>query len=346
MIITRTPMRVSFLGGGSDYPEHYLEHGGQVVGAAIDHYSYLSVNELPALFDHRIRLSYSRTEMVRHALELEHPAVREVLTYLPVEGGVEIHYAGDLPARTGLGTSSSFTVGLLHAIHALRGEMVSSRKLAEEAVHVEREMIREQVGVQDQHLCAMGGLLNIRFHRDGSIDVRPLPIERGRAAELESCLMLAYTGVRRHAHEIVTEQLNRTRAGALRSELSRMSELTESGVEVLCGSRPLREFGELLDEAWTVKKSLSGAISSCDIDGMYRKARDAGAVGGKLLGAGGGGFLLLFVEPDRQADVSAALREFSMVDFAFDYSGSTLLFYSPGRRPASAQPRVAQHAEG
>jgi D-glycero-alpha-D-manno-heptose-7-phosphate kinase len=243
MIITRTPLRVSFLGGGTDYPEYFRYHGGQTLGAAIDKYSYIAVNRLADLFDYSIRVSYSRTELVKSVDEIEHPSVRECLRFINLDGGIEINYVGDLPARTGLGSSSSFTVGLLHALHAFKGELVSNGQLAAEAVYVEQEMIKERVGVQDQYTCAHGGLLHLQFAPDGSVKVSPIPLRAERRAELQAHLMLFYTGIRRHAHEVLEEQLERTRQDTVSEDLNHLSDLVDQGLEVLTSEQPIAYFG-------------------------------------------------------------------------------------------------------
>lgn len=329
MIITKTPLRVSFFGGGTDYPEHFREHGGQTLGVAIDKYSYVIVNPLAKLFDYNIRVSYSRTELVSGVDEIEHPAVRGCLQFLNLPGNIEIHYVGDLPARTGLGSSSSFTVGLLHALHASKGEMVSSTQLAREAVYVEQQLLRERVGVQDQYTCALGGLVHLRFGRDGAVEQRPVPLSSGRLAEMQDHLMLFYTGISRHAHQILDEQMERTREGANTEDLSYLSGLVSQGLDILMNGHPMTAFGELLHCGWLAKRRLSSKISNRIIDDCYERARGAGAVGGKLLGAGGGGFLLLVVPPADQEAVERALRELHRVHFSFEHTGSRLLFYQP-----------------
>lgn len=329
MIITKTPVRTSFLGGGTDYPEYFREHGGQTLGAAINKYSYIIVNPMNDLFDYNIRLSYSRMELAKQAEELRHPSVRACLQFLKIERNVEIHYVGDLPARTGLGSSSSFTVGLLHALHALKGEMVSRQQLAEEAVYVEQELIKERVGVQDQYTCAHGGLVNLRFNRDGHIKVCPLPLSEKRMMDFQNHLMLFYTGISRLAHDVLEEQIERTKQGAITKDLSNLSSLVDEGMRVLANDEPIAAFGELLHQAWETKRKLSQKISNAEIDGFYERARNAGAVGGKLLGAGGGGFLLFFAPPDKREAVAKELRELKEVSFAFDHVGSSLLFYHP-----------------
>lgn len=329
MIVTRTPLRISFLGGGTDYPDHFRVHGGQSLAVAIDKYSYIAVNPVIPLFEHSIRISYSRTEVPRGVDEIEHPSVRECLRFLKLDGGIEVHHVGDLPARTGLGSSSSFTVGLLHALHALKGEIVSRKELAAEAVYVEQELIRERVGVQDQYTCALGGLLHLRFDRDGGVRAVRVPLARERLAELQAHLMLFYTGIRRDAHEVLEEQLLRTKHGELAGKLSQLGALVDEGLRVLAGDEPIARFGELLDEAWRTKRDLSRQVSTPEIDRYYERALRSGAVGGKLLGAGGGGFLLVLAEPLRQSGVEAALEKLPRVMFSFDERGTCLL----GREP-------------
>ena len=330
MFITRTPLRISFFGGGTDYPDHYRKAGGQTLGVAINQYSFIVVKRLADLFDHRIRVGYSRTELVRDRDEIQHPAVRECLRYLGLDGGLEVDYIGDLPARSGLGSSSSFTVGLLHALYAFKGEMVSKARLAAEAVHVEQELLRERVGVQDQFICACGGLVRVCCPSEGPVRAEPVPVSPERWTALQSHLMLLYTGIQRHAHEVLGEQLARTRNGELSHELGRLQTLVDDGIRVLTDHRePLSCFGELLNAAWSTKRGLSPRISSEQIDRWYERARREGAVGGKLLGAGGGGFLLLLAPPDKQDAVALALPELRRVPFEFDRTGSTLIFYNP-----------------
>lgn len=336
MIITKTPLRISFLGGGTDYPDHFLQHGGQTLGAAIGKYSYVIINELANLFDYNIRVSYSRTELINSVDEIEHPAVRGCMQFLKLDGHLEVHYIGDLPARTGLGSSSSFTVGLLHALHASRGELVSAAQLASEAVYVEQELLRERVGVQDQYTCSFGGLMHLQFRRDGSIQASPVPVPQKRLSELQQHLMLFYTGISRYAHQVLEEQIERTRHGVISSDLSYLGGLVDQGLDVLMNGHPIDAFGELLHSAWETKRRLSSKISNPAIDECYERARRSGAIGGKLLGAGGGGFLLLMVRPADQSSVVQALCELPRVDFGFDHTGSTLLFYQPASTEAFA----------
>jgi D-glycero-alpha-D-manno-heptose-7-phosphate kinase len=327
MIVTRTPLRISFLGGGTDYPDHFRKHGGQSLGTAINRYSYVTVKALVDLFEHSIRVGYSRTELVRSVDEIEHPAVRACLQFTGIDRHVEIDYVGDLPARTGLGSSSSFTVGLLHALHAFQGNRCSSEQLAAEAVHVEQQLMRERVGVQDQYLCAHGGFRHVRCAADG-IAANVIPIPPVRLAELERSLMLLYTGLRRDAHQVLEEQIDNTRSGAAKQALDEMSRLVDEGLEILTvPRRSLNDFGALLHQSWCLKRTLSTQVSTAAIDRWYEQARIAGAIGGKLLGAGGGGFLLLMAPPDRQRDVCRAVPELRHVPFTFEAGGSQVLLH-------------------
>jgi len=329
MIITKTPVRTSFLGGGTDYPEYFREHGGQTLGAAINKYSYIFVNEMADLFDYNIRISYSKLELIDNTDEIQHPSVRACLDFLKIDRNLEIHYVGDLPARTGLGSSSSFTVGLLHALYALKGKMVSRQKLAEEAVYVEQQIIKERVGVQDQYTCAHGGLVNLRFSTDGNIKVCPVPLLEPRMEDFQNHLMLFYTGISRIAHDVLDEQIERTKQGTITEDLSCLSDLVDEGIELLSGDEPIAGFGELLHQAWLTKRKLSRKISNSEIDGFYEIGRKSGAVGGKLLGAGGGGFLLFVVPPEKQESLKSGLNNLKEVPFSFDSAGSSLLFYQP-----------------
>jgi D-glycero-alpha-D-manno-heptose-7-phosphate kinase len=326
VIVTRTPVRVSFLGGGTDYPEHFLKHGGQTLGVTIDKYSYVSVKRMAPLFDYSIRVGYSRTETVHDRDEIQHPSVRECLRFLDLHGPLEIHYIGDLPARTGLGSSSSFTIGLLNALHALKGETASQQQLAEEAVHVEREMIHENVGVQDQYTCALGGLRHLSFETSGLISGTNVDLGPVRMNELQSHLMLFHTGLVRHAHEVLVEQMENTRQGKVAVDLDVLSRLVDEGLDLLRSGRPIAQFGELLDAAWQAKQRLSSRVSNDGINELYRRARAAGAIGGKLLGAGGGGFFLLFVAPESRAAVLGSIGARGHIPISTETSGARLVY--------------------
>jgi D-glycero-alpha-D-manno-heptose-7-phosphate kinase len=327
MIISRTPFRISFLGGGTDYPLWYRQHGGSVLAASIDKYCYLTCRFLPPFFEHRYRIVYSKIETVGSVEEILHPSVRETLQYMGVDRGIELHHDGDLPARSGMGSSSSFTVGLLHVLHALHGRMVDRHQLATEAIHIEQERLKETVGSQDQVTAAYGGLNHIRFLSSGEIVVRPVIAGRDRLRLFNDHLMLFYTGIKRTASDVASSYVKGI--DACRRELRIMGDLVEEGLAILCGDVNLDHFGELLHEAWQAKRSLGEVVSNSFIDDLYERARTAGALGGKLLGAGGGGFLLLFVPPDRQEAVHQQLSRLIRVPFRFEFNGSQIALYDP-----------------
>ena len=324
MIISRTPFRISFFGGGTDYPDWYRRHGGAVLATTIDKYCYITARYLPPFFEHRICLVYSKVEYCQSVDEIAHPAVREVLRYLDIQRGVEIHHDGDLPARSGMGSSSAFTVGLLHALHALQGRMVSKRDLALESVHLEQEVLRETVGSQDQVLAAHGGFNHITFPPSGEISVRPITVSSERVRELNSHLMLFYTGIKRTAASVAQSYVNGIEDRGRQLQL--MKDLVDESLSLLNGRDELTGFGELLHEAWRAKRSLSPAVSNAHVDEIYEAARSAGATGGKLIGAGGGGFLLLFVPPWRHAAVRERLDKLIHVPFKFEFAGSQIIF--------------------
>ncbi len=327
MIISRTPYRVSFFGGGTDYPAWSREHGGAVLAAGIARYCYLTCRWLPPFFENKSRVVYSIIEDVMENKDIQHPAVRECLLELKIQDGIEIHHDGDLPKMTGLGTSSSFTVGLLHALHELRSESRTPMELATEAIHVERDRCGDRVGSQDQVTAAFGGLNHIRFAADDSISVDPVTLPDARMAGFQDSLMLFFTGFSRFSSEVVAEQLqNIPRKG---NELTEMAAMVDQGLDILTQGSDLSDFGRLLHESWMLKRSLSARVSTPAIDDMYETARKAGAVGGKITGAGGGGFLLLYVEPDRREAVRKALGSLLHVPFDLDHAGSQIIFSNP-----------------
>ena len=328
MIISRTPFRVSFFGGGTDYPAWFQEHGGAVLATTIDKYCYISVRVLPPFFSHRFRLVYSIVENVTEISEIQHPAARAVLQWNGNQDGLEIHHDGDLPARSGLGTSSSFTVGLINAVKALEGRLVSKEELARDAIHIEQCVLREPVGSQDQISAAFGGFNRITFSPDGSFDLQPVILPRERQAELQSHLMLFFSGISRFSSEVAKTKIDNI---ARRStELQAMYQTVDQAIAILRSpATPIEEFGALLHEAWSLKKRLSDQVSTQSIDDIYDTARRAGATGGKILGAGGGGFVLFFVAPERQSAVRDALKELIHVPFKLENAGSRIVLYSP-----------------
>lgn len=328
MIITRTPFRISFFGGGTDYPTWYREHGGSVLATTIDKYCYISCRYLPPFFEHKHRIVYSFIENVRSIEEIQHPAVRATLAWAQVEAGLEIHHDGDLPARSGLGSSSSFTVGLVHALRGLRGQLISREDLARDAIHIEQDLIGENVGSQDQVSAAYGGLNRIDFKPSGAINVSPIILPAQRKEALRSHLMLCFTGVSRIASEVAKSKIENLEKR--RTELKRMQAHVDDAIAILqTPSVSIEEFGRLLDESWQLKRSLSDRVSTPHIDELYAEARKAGALGGKILGAGGGGFLLLFARPEDQPAIRARLDRLVHVPFNFDDSGSRIVLYQP-----------------
>ena len=326
MIISRTPFRISFFGGGTDYPTWYRKHGGAVLATTIDKYCYLTCRYLPPFFEHRIRVVYSKVESCQTVDEISHPSVREVLRYLNIDRGVEIHHDGDLPARSGMGSSSSFTVGLLHALYALKGQMPSKHQLAQESIYIEQEILKETVGSQDQVSAAHGGFNIIEFSTGGEISIRPMTLTQERIEELNSYLMLFYTGIIRTASNIAESYVNNIENG--KRQLRIMNDLLEESIAVLNKGKDIKGFGELLHEAWQAKRSLSKKVSNSNVDEIYNKATSAGAIGGKLTGAGGGGFMLLFVPPEKQMKVREKLSNLIYVPFKFEFAGSQIVFFS------------------
>lgn len=327
MIISRTPYRLSFFGGGTDYPAWYRQHGGAVLAATIDKFCYISARRLPPFFEHRFRVVYSKIECCSTAAEITHPAVRGVLQHLGSSGGMEIHHDGDLPARSGMGSSSAFTVGLLHALSALQGKMLGKRQLALESIRIEQDLLGETVGSQDQVQAAYGGLNYITFHAEPEFSVRPVVLSRERLEEFSAYFMLFYTGIKRTAADVARSYVDNI--GQKKRELHVIQSMVKDGLAILAGDQGLVPFGELMHEAWKIKRGLSDLVSNGDIDALYRQARDAGAIGGKLAGAGGGGFMLLFVPPERQAAVRQTLHHLIHVPFRLESSGSQIIFYEP-----------------
>ena len=328
MIITRTPFRISFFGGGTDYPVWYQDNGGVVLATTIDKYCYISCRHLPPFFEYKHRIVYSRIENVHRVDEIEHPAVRAVLSWAACDEGLEIHHDGDLPARSGLGSSSSFTVGLIQALAALQGRYTAKEELAKNAIHIEQQIINETVGSQDQISAAFGGFNRIEFMRNGAFQVSPIILAEDRLHKLQSHLMLFFTGFSRIASEVARSQIANLKNCEV--ELKRMGAMVDDAIQVLQNTNsPIGEFGELLHQNWLCKRSLSDKVSTPAIDTIYEEAVDAGATGGKILGAGGGGFLLLFVKPKLQSQVRERLKHLVHVPFKFEDSGSRVVLYQP-----------------
>ena len=328
MIISRTPFRVSLFGGGSDYPKWYQRNGGAVFGFAINKYCYISIRHLPPFFEHRHRIVYSKVENVSDFDEIQHPSVRAVLKDRGIDVGLEVHHDGDLPARSGLGSSSSFTVGMLNSLSAMDAQFTDKKQLASEAIRIEQEVIGEHVGSQDQVWASYGGINRIDFLKDGDFKVNPVLLLPARKKNLFDCLMLFFTGFSRLAPEIAKKQIEDINQHE--QNIETMMRFVDEGIEILQSeTQSLKEIGRLLHETWQLKRDLADVVSTPEIDEIYKAARDAGAIGGKLLGAGGGGFMLLFVEPEKQAAVSKKLSNLILVDFGPDEIGSKIVVYEP-----------------
>ena len=323
MIITRTPFRVSFAGGGTDLVAFYRHETGAVVSTAIKKYMYITVNRR---FDNTIRVSYARTEIVGSVDEIQHPIVREALRLTGIKGGIEIVSIADIPAGTGLGSSSSFSVGLLNALYAYRGALKSAEELASQACQIEIDVMGEPIGKQDQYIAAYGGLCHIQFNRDNSVFVKPIICDNAGKARLERSLLLLYTGESRQASTILAEQSANTRRADKFGNLQKLRDLAQETLRCFTqGSEP-KELGRLLHEGWLLKKGLAGGISNSAIDAYYEKALAAGAYGGKVSGAGGGGFLLLVAPPEKRQAVRQALSGLQAMDFAFEAEGSKIIY--------------------
>ncbi len=328
MIISRTPFRMSFFGGGTDYPVYFREHGGSVLATTFNKYCYISCRILPPFFDHKHRVVYSLIENVKDIDDVKHPAVRATVKYMGIQEGLEIHHDGDLPARTGLGSSSSFTVGLLHSLYALKGEMPTKMKLATEAINIEQNILKENVGSQDQVSASFGGLNLIRFEPDDAIQVSPVITHPDRLRELQESIMLYFTGFSRYASDVAGEQIKNT--PKKKTELSAMHDMVSEAMSILSNPKTdLVEFGRLLHESWKLKRGLTSSITTDFVDDMYDTAMRAGALGGKLLGAGGGGFVIVFARKEDQPKIADKLKHLLLVPFKFENAGSQIIVYQP-----------------
>ncbi len=324
MIITKTPYRVSFFGGGTDFPLWFREHGGRVISTSINKYCYITCRRKPAFFPHKHRFVYSEIEDVNEISATRHPAIKGVLEWMHWTDGLEIHHDGDLPARSGLGSSSAFTVGLLQAMHRLQNTTLSADELAKQAIHVEQKVINEVVGCQDQIAVAYGGFNRIDFNPDETFSVTPISIDATRLADLQNHLLLFFTGFSRFASEIESSKL--VNFSKHSDSLQRMMDMVIEAEDLLKNNnRDLQQFGWMLQEAWEYKKSLSSIVSTSAIDEIYDRAITAGALGGKILGAGGGGFMLFFVPPEKQSAVRSSLAELIEVPFLFEQEGCSVV---------------------
>jgi D-glycero-alpha-D-manno-heptose-7-phosphate kinase len=327
MIITRTPFRVSFFGGGTDYPAWFQKHGGLVVGTTFQRYCYISCRRLPPFFDHKTRVVYSQTEMVDDPNQIKHPAIRGCLTHLDIKDGLEIHHDGDLPARSGLGSSSSFTVGLLLSLHALRHQMPTKKMLADLAIKIEQDVLQENVGVQDQILAAFGGLQIIHILPNGQYEVRPVILPPDYLKSFEEHILIGFTGLTRNSTDFAKKYIESIQKG--NSSMEEMHSIARQGVDALSGKADFSEIGRLIEEAWHIKRSNASGVSTQEIDDLYQIGRKVGAYGGKILGAGGGGFFMFIAPPKIHLKIKEALPKIKVwVPFKFDTSGAQVIFHT------------------
>lgn len=325
MIICRTPYRISFFGGGTDLPTWYEKHGGATLSTTIDKYCYITARYFPPFFPEKHRIVWSKIELVNDHEDIEHPSVRETLRHLNIQKGVEIHHHGDLPARSGLGSSSSFTVGLLNSLSHLMRKPRTKSELAREAIHIEQNLIKESVGSQDQMAAAFGGLNKFTFEKGNVLTAEPVILTDARSQELQRHLLLVFTGMARNASEIEAEKIKNI--PQKERELHQMHAMVDQAIGILKSDDDIKKFGELLHETWMLKRGLTTKVTNQQVDTMYESARSAGAIGGKLLGAGSGGFMLLFVSPDQRQTVREALKDFIVVPFKFDAEGSQVIYH-------------------
>lgn len=324
MIITKTPFRMSFFGGGTDFSGFYNEYGGSVISTTFDKYCYVNVRHLPRFFEYSSELSYSKIERVNDIEDINHPAIREAMRFLDMHE-IRLTYEADLPARSGLGTSSSFAVGMLNAFYGLKGKYADKKKLADEAIYLERTLCKESGGIQDQIAAAFGGLNRINFSSNG-YTVKPIIISAENKKQLNDNLMLFFTGFSRFSSDISKVQENTMKDKS--KQLLEMLSLVDDAEEILTSKSDLNEFGRLLDYTWKLKRGITNKISNDSIDNLYAKAIEAGAIGGKLLGAGGGGFLLFYVEQDKQQNVKDAMKDLLYVPFEFENNGTSIIHYT------------------
>lgn len=327
MIITRTPFRISFFGGGTDYPVWYEKNGGAVLSTTINKYCHVICRNLPPFFSHKHRVTYSKIELPNKIKDIDHPSVRETLKFLKWNKGIEVMHYGDMPHMSGIGSSSSFTVGLLNALYGLRGEIKTKRQLALDAIHVEQNLINESVGSQDQTAAAFGGFNKIEFGGPQTISVAPITLRSERLQDLQNHLVMFFTGLSRKAPEIAAAQIKKTPQKG--NELRAMRQMVDRAIDILNSNANITDFGKLLHESWRLKRSLTSKISNSDIDNIYATGLSTGAIGGKLLGAGGGGFMLFFARPEDQVRLKEKFKKLVQVPFSFENLGSQIIYYSP-----------------
>lgn len=327
MIITRTPFRMSFFGGGTDMKDFFTEHGGAVISTTFDKYCYVIVRHLPRFFDYSTELSYSKIERVTSIEDIEHPAIRNAMKMLDMHE-LRLTYEADLPARSGLGTSSSFAVGMLNAFYALKGKYADKKKLADDAIYLERVLCNEAGGWQDQIAASFGGFNRINFNKDGTYDVYPLIIHPDRKKQLDDNLIMFFTGFTRFSSDM--QKANAKGYHDKTKQLLEMLDLVDDAQKILTDKNAdLDDFGRMLDHTWKLKRQTGGAITTNSIDALYQRGIEAGALGGKLLGAGGGGFLVFYVQPEKKKAVKEAMKDLLYVPFHFEDGGTRVIHYTP-----------------
>jgi D-glycero-alpha-D-manno-heptose-7-phosphate kinase len=327
MIITKTPFRMSFFGGGTDMEEFFREYGGAVLSTTFDKYCYVTVRHLPRFFDWKTHVTYSAQEYVTDVDEMKHPAIRNAMKMLDMHE-IRLIYDADLPARSGLGTSSSFAVGMLNAFYALKGKYADKKRLADEAIYLERVLCNEAGGWQDQIAAAYGGMNRIEFNKDGTYDVKPIIIHPDRKRLLNENLLMFFTGFTRFSSEM--QEANKAGYNEKKKQLQEMYALVGDAESILEDKHSdIDDFGRLLDKTWRLKRQTGGAITTDSIDAIYEKGIEAGALGGKLLGAGGGGFLVFYVKTENKAAVMEAMKDFLYVPFRFEDGGTQVIHYTP-----------------
>jgi D-glycero-alpha-D-manno-heptose-7-phosphate kinase len=327
MIITRTPFRISFFGGGTDYPNWYRENEGVVLSTTINKYCYISTRYLPPYFDYKYRLRYYNVEYVQRVSEIKHPVVRECLKFLGIDRGIEMVHTSDIPAKSGVGSSSAFTVGFLNSLYALSGKMVTKRQLARESIYMEQGVLEENIGALDQVATAFGGLNRISFGGTSEFYVQPITICKEKLELLQDHLMLFFTGISRNSSDIAAEQIKEI--PNKRKELKAMMGMVDDSINILNGDiNGIEDFGKLLHEAWEIKRKITSRITTSTIDDIYKTARNEGALGGKILGAGGGGFMLLFVPPEKKERIRKKLNKLVYVPFQFESLGTQTIHYA------------------
>ena len=324
MIISKTPYRISFFGGGSDYPDWYIKNGGLVISATIDKYIYITCRNLPPFFKHKYRIVWSRVETVKRINQIKHNAVKEMIKYFEIEKGLEIHYDGDLPARSGVGSSSVFVVGLMNLLYNFNKKKINKKELAQKSIFFEQKILKDAVGSQDQIAASYGGFNKIILKKGGGFEVKPIILPKQTLNELSKNLLLVYTGIRRTAHDMAKTYANKLQKSK-RDNILKILDFAEEGENLLKNGH-LRDFGKLLHESWLEKKNLSSSISNSKIDEIYNDAILKGALGGKLLGAGGGGFFLFYVPFSKQKNFVKYFKKLTTINFKFSFEGSKILF--------------------